>query len=212
MLLPFLGPDYWRWFLLWWLPPAGSPALTARSQIALIHRNHLPRSGKISLKYIRTQLVTILCSNYSGQRRDHSPRADALRLNPVYLLLRLAHLPNFPSPPRHHHPPQNRHHQVSHAIRNARCPSEVAAIKASRENGTDGGVVAVSSRPGKSRPRMITSLPVSLYSIRWDSSLATPFDCFFFFSPMASLARLRSRLPLETTGRHAVSSLKFLSA
>jgi hypothetical protein len=96
---------------------------------------------EISLKYIRTQLVTILCSNYSGQRRDRSPRADALGLNPVYLLLRLAHLPHLPSPPRHHHSPQNRCCQVSHAIRNARCLSEVAVIEASRENGTDGGVV-----------------------------------------------------------------------
>ena len=81
----------------------------------------------------------------------HFRRSDSLGLNPVYLLLRLAHLPHLPSPPRHHHPPQNRCHQVSHAIRNARCPSEDAVIEASRENGTDGGVVAVSSRPGKSR-------------------------------------------------------------
>ena len=80
MLLPFLGPDCWRWSLLCWLHPTGSPALTAHSQIppALIRRNHPPRSGKISLKYIRTRLATILCSNYSGQRQDRSPRADAL--------------------------------------------------------------------------------------------------------------------------------------
>ena len=41
-----------------------------------------------------------------------------------------------------------------------------------------------------------------------NATLATPFDCSSPFPLMASLARLRSRLPLKTTGRLAVSSLK----
>ena len=42
--------------------------LALRSRRWLRHQDHLPLYGKISLKYMRTRLATILCSGYLVQR------------------------------------------------------------------------------------------------------------------------------------------------
>ena len=82
IVFPFPGLDSWRLFLhLWfpkWLLPTCIIALEARFQIlqALTRRDHLLLSGKISLKYILTHLVTIRFSDYSVQRRGPSPLGD----------------------------------------------------------------------------------------------------------------------------------------
>ena len=68
IVLPFLGPDCWRWSLPW-LPLTGSSVQTAHSQkipVVLTHQDHLPLYGKISLKCIQARLVTILFSGYLG--------------------------------------------------------------------------------------------------------------------------------------------------
>jgi hypothetical protein len=78
---PFSGPDYWQWSPPWWLLLTGNPVFTAGFQIppALIHRDHLLLSGKISLKYTQIRPAMILCSDYSAQRRDRLPRAEDVR-------------------------------------------------------------------------------------------------------------------------------------
>ena len=80
-VLPFSGLDYWQWSLPWWLHPTGNPVFRAGCRIppALIHRDHLLLSGRISLKYTQKHIAMILCSDYSAQRQDRLPRAKELR-------------------------------------------------------------------------------------------------------------------------------------
>ena len=82
IVLSFPGLDCWRLSLRLWFPKwlllACITKMKPRFQTlqALTRRNPLLLSGKISLKYIRTQFAMIQFSEHSVQRRGRSPHGD----------------------------------------------------------------------------------------------------------------------------------------